>query len=44
MIVTEVDSLDQLTGALFYRDHAQWWWDGKTMRPINALAETDAHD
>ena len=39
MIVTAIDSLDSITGALFYAEFPQWYWDGETMRPINDAAK-----
>lgn len=39
MIITQVDSLDQVTNAAFYTRFPQWEWDGKTLRPLNEAAK-----
>lgn len=39
MIITQVESLDQVTNAVFYTRFPQWNWDGKTLRPLNDAAK-----
>lgn len=43
MIITLIGRLEDATGALFYAEHAQWYWDGQAMRPLNAAASEEAH-